>query len=162
VIEFVRFKTPIGFLSILAIKDGVLKISFSNESLEKILQWSRKKIGIDIVKGNEFTYHAKGQILDYLSRKRKSLVFSIVHFNSPFRMRVLEAERKIPYGETRSYGQIANLVGSTNAYRAVGSANAANPLPLYFPCHRIIHSDGRIGRFGGGEKIKKFLLELEK
>ena len=78
-----------------------------------------------------------------------------------FRKRVLEAEKNIPYGQTRSYGEVAKMVGSSNASRAVGSANANNPLPLYFPCHRIIKANGKLGGFGGGLKIKEFLLDLE-
>jgi len=74
---------------------------------------------------------------------------------------VLEAQRKIPYGETRSYREVAQMVESPNAFRAVGSANANNPLPLYFPCHRIIHSDGDLCGFGGGLEVKDWLLQLE-
>ena len=96
------------------------------------MQWSRKKVGIDIEGGNDFTDHAKEQILDYLNGKRTSLDFSIVHYNSQFYKHVLEAEKQITYGETRSYGQVAKMVDRPNAYRAVGSANAKKPLPLYF------------------------------
>ena len=75
---------------------------------------------------------------------------------------MLEAERKIPYGQTRSYREMAQIVRNLKAFRAVGSANAENPLPLYFPCHRIICSDGSLGGFSGGEKAKQYLLNLEK
>ena len=87
--------------------------------------------------------------------------FPVIHLNSPFRKKVLEAQRKIPYGETNSYGEVAKMVNNPRASRAVGSANAENPLPLYFPCHRIISSTGKLGGFGGGLPIKKFLLDLE-
>ena len=89
------------------------------------------------------------------------LNFPILHINSPFRKKVLETERKIPYGQTRSYVEVAQMVNSPRASRAVGSANAANPLPLYFPCHRIICSDGSLGRFGWGLEVKQWLLNLE-
>ena len=101
------------------------------------------------------------QILNYLNGKRKSLNFLVVHLNTPFCKRVLEAERNIPYGQTRSYGEVAQMVGRPKAIRAVGSANANNPLPLYFPCHRIICSDGSLGGFGWGLEVKKWLLEME-
>ena len=90
-----------------------------------------------------------------------SLNFPIVHLNTPFRKRVLEAERNIPYGQTRSYREVAQMVASPRAFRAVGSANASNPLPLYFPCHRIINSNGRLGGFGWGDDVKQYLLDLE-
>jgi methylated-DNA-[protein]-cysteine S-methyltransferase len=160
-IESLCFKLPLGQLSILAIKEGVVKISFENESMEKMEKWCKNHLGMRIVEGTDFTTEAKIQILNYLSGKRKSLNFPVVHLNTPFRKRVLEAERNIPYGETRSYGEVAKMVASPRAVRAVGSANANNPLPLYFPCHRIINSNGTLGGFGGGLNLKQYLLNLE-
>ena len=159
--EFARFQSPIGYLYILAVQGGVVKISFENESTEKMENWCRNHLGMEIVEGTDFTTEAKSQILNYLSGKRKSLNFPVVHLNTPFRKRVLEAERNIPYGQTRSYGEVANLVGCPEAIRAVGSANANNPLPLYFPCHRIINSNGQLGGFGWGVDVKQYLLDLE-
>ena len=160
-IESVRFQSPIRSLSILAVKQGVVKISFENESMKKMEKWCRKHLGMGIVEGTDFTTEAKNQILNYLSGKRKSLNFPVVHLNTLFRKRVLEAERNIPYGHTRSYGEVAQMVASPRAFRAVGSANANNPLPLFFPCHRIINSNGTLGGFGGGLNLKQYLLDLE-
>ena len=160
-IEFACFQSPIGQLSIMAVKEGVIKISFENESMEKMEKWFQNHLSIGIVEGTDFTTEAKSQILNYLSGKRKSLNFPIVHLNTPFRKRVLEAERNIPYGQTRSYGEVAKMVTSPRAFRSVGSANANNPLPLYFPCHRIINSNGTLGGFGGGLNLKQYLLDLE-
>ena len=160
-IEFACFKLPIGQLSILAVKEGVVKISFENESLKELTKWCQKNLGMGIVEGTDFTTEAKNQVLNYFYGKRKSLDFPIVHINTPFRKRVLEEERNIPYGETRSYGEVAKMVASPRAFRAVGSANANNPLPLYFPCHRIINSNGMLGGFGGGLNLKQYLLNLE-
>ena len=160
-IEFTRFQSPIGQLSILAVKQGVVKISSENESLEELAKWCQKNLGMGITEGNNFTTEAKDQILNYFCGKRKSLDFPVVHINTPFRKRVLEAERNIPYGQTRSYGEVAKMVGRPKAIRAVGSANANNPLPLYFPCHRIINSNGKLGGFGWGVELKQYLLNLE-
>ena len=160
-IESDRFKLPIGQLSILAVKEGVVKISFENESMEKMEKWCQNHLGMRIVEGTDFTTEAKSQILNYLSGKRKSLNFPVIHLNTPFRKRVLEAERNIPYGETRSYGEVAKMVASPRAFRAVGSANANNPLPLFFPCHRIINSNGTLGGFGWGLEVKQWLLNME-
>ena len=152
---------PIGQLSILAVKEGVVKISFENESLKELTKWCQKNLGMGIVKGTDFTTEAKSQILNYLSGERKSLNFAVIHFNTQFRKRVLEAERNIPYRQTRSYREVAQMVASPRAFRAVGSANASNPLPLYFPCHRIINSNGKLGGFGWGDDLKQYLLDLE-
>ena len=160
-IEFARLQSPIGHLSILAVKEGVVKISFSNKSIEELRKWCLDHLGEEAIEDTNFTTQARNQILNYLSGKTKSLDFPVVHINSPFRKRVLEVQRKIPYGETRSYGEVAQMVENPRASRAVGSANANNPLPLYYPCHRIIKANGKLGGFGGGLKIKEFLLDLE-
>ena len=160
-VESVCFQSPIGYLSILTVNAGVVKIFFENESHKKMEKWCRSHLDMGIIEGNETTSPAKDQILNYLSGIRKSLDFPVVHINSPFRKKVLETERKIPYGQTRSYREVAKMVNRPRAFRAVGSANAENPLPLYFPCHRIICSDGSIGGFGWGLKVKHFLLDLE-
>ena len=160
-IEYTCFESPIGTLSYLAIKEGVVKISFENESIYELGKWCVDYLGMEMIKGIDFNTQATIQILSYLSGKKKYLDFPVVHINSPFRMKVLDIQRKIPYGQTRSYVEVAQMVNSPRASRAVGSANAANPLPLYFPCHRIICSDGSLGRFGWGLEVKKWLLEME-
>lgn len=78
-----------------------------------------------------------------------------------FQLRVWEALRAIPYGETRSYSEIARAIGRPSAVRAVGAANGANPLPIVVPCHRVIGADGSLTGFGGGMAAKRYLLDLE-
>jgi len=160
-IEFTNFNSPIGKIYIAAVKEGVVKISFSNESPQELENYCQKRLGSEVHQGSDFTKYAKQQILKYLEGKSQSLDFPVIHLNSPFRQKVLEAERNIPYGETRSYGEVAKMVNNPRASRAVGSANAENPLPLYFPCHRIISYNGGLGGYGGGLGVKKYLLDLE-
>ena len=160
-IEYTTFNSPIGKIYIAAVKEGVVKISFSTESLQELEKYCQKHLGSEVHQGSDFTKYAKQQILKYLEGKSQSLDFPVIHLNSPFRQKVLEAERNIPYGETRSYGEVAKMVNNPRASRAVGSANAKNPLPLYFPCHRIINSNGKLGGFGWGVDVKQYLLDLE-
>ena len=160
-IEYTTFNSPIGKIYIAAVKEGVVKISFSTESPEELEKYYQKYLGVGVWEGSEYTRNAKQQILKYLEGKSQSLDFSVIHLNSSFRKKVLEAERNIPYGETRSYGEVAEMVNNPRASRAVGSANAKNPMPLYFPCHRIISSNGSLGGYGGGFGVKKYLLDLE-
>ena len=160
-IEYTTFNSPIGRIYIAAVKEGVVKISFSTESLQELENYCQKRLGSEVHQGSDFTKYAKQQILKYLEGKSQSLDFPVIHLNSPFRQKVLEAERNIPYGETRSYGEVAKMVNNPRASRAVGSANAENPLPLYFPCHRIISYNGGLGGYGGGLGVKKYLLDLE-
>ncbi len=80
---------------------------------------------------------------------------------TPFQLTVWSALRQIPYGETRSYRELAASVGRPAAVRAVGAANGRNPIPIFIPCHRVIGSDGRLVGFGGGLETKRKLLDLE-
>ncbi len=81
---------------------------------------------------------------------------------TPFQKKVWSALAKIPYGETRSYQDIARVIGHPKAFRAVGNSNGRNPVPLIIPCHRVIESNGGLGGFGHGLKVKKQLLDFEK
>lgn len=80
---------------------------------------------------------------------------------TPFQLRVWSALRDIPFGETRSYGQLASAVGNPSAMRAVGAANGRNPIAIVVPCHRVIGADGSLTGFGGGIERKRLLLRLE-
>ncbi len=102
------------------------------------------------------------QITEYLSNKLMVLSFPVETKVSHFTSLVLAELRNIPVGETISYQELAVKIGFPNASRAVGKACGRNPLPLYYPCHRVIRKDGELGGFSGGIKIKKWLLDLEK
>ena len=160
-VEYTTFNSPIGKIYIAAVKEGVVKISFSTESLQELEKYCQRHLGSGVREGSEYNRDAKEQILKYLEGESQYLDFPVIHLNSPFRKKVLEVERNIPYGETRSYGEVAMMVSNSKASRSVGSANAKNPLPLYFPCHRIISSNGSLGGYGGGLGVKKYLLDLE-
>ena len=104
---------------------------------------------------------AISQIREYLEGKRKTFDFPIAWQGTSFQIKVWEELRKIPYGETRSYGQIAQAVGNPKASRAVGMANNRNPLLIVVPCHRVVGADGNLVGYAAGLPIKKHLLELE-
>jgi len=101
------------------------------------------------------------QIEEYLAGKRKSFDVPLYAEGTPFMRRVWDALRRIPYGETRSYKDIAAAIGQSGAMRAVGMANNRNPIALIIPCHRVIGADGRLVGFAGGLDMKRRLLDLE-
>lgn len=105
---------------------------------------------------------AAAQLREYFQGKRKVFRLPLAPEGSPFRMKVWNALTKIPYGETRSYKQIAEAVGNAKACRAVGGANNKNPICIVVPCHRVIGADGSLTGYAGGTDKKSFLLELEK
>lgn len=105
---------------------------------------------------------AADQLAEYFAGRRKEFDLPLNPEGTDFQRKIWNALQKIPFGETRSYKQLAEMAGSGKACRAVGGANNKNPLPVFIPCHRVIGADGSLVGYGGGLKIKQFLLELEK
>ena len=103
---------------------------------------------------------AARQMEEYLAGRRKAFDLPLAPVGTPFQQRVWAALRAIPYGETRTYQQIAQAAGSPKGFRAVGMANHANPLLIVVPCHRVIGKDGSLTGFGGGLPLKERLLAL--
>jgi methylated-DNA-[protein]-cysteine S-methyltransferase len=102
------------------------------------------------------------QLRSYFAGKLTEFDLSLQPVGNPFQLRVWQALQQIPYGETATYGEIAAMIGGTPAEsRAVGAANAANPLPIVIPCHRVIGAGGKLVGFGGGLATKQHLLNLE-
>lgn len=102
------------------------------------------------------------QLDEYFAGTRTEFTFPYRLHGTPFQEKVWEELRQIPYGETRSYKDIAEAIGHPKAYRAVGMANNANPIFIAIPCHRVIGANGSLVGYGGGLEMKKALLELEK
>ena len=105
---------------------------------------------------------AASQINEYLTGSRKEFDLPLDYGGTPFRRSVLEAVMDIPYGETRTYSEIATTIGSPKAFRSVGTACSENPLPIIIPCHRVLPSSGGIGSYTGGSSLKKRLLDHER
>ena len=105
---------------------------------------------------------AIGQILEYLEGKRVRFNLSLDLRGTQFELSVYRELERIPYGETKTYSEVARAVGRPKAFRAVGNANAANPLPLVIPCHRVVAVGGKLGGYGGGASMKKQLLVMER
>ena len=101
------------------------------------------------------------QLREYFAGERHSFTLPLAPRGNAFELRVWEALREIPYGETVSYGEIARRIGSPTAARAVGLANGRNPIAVIVPCHRVIGSNGSLTGYGGGLERKRYLLDLE-
>ena len=102
------------------------------------------------------------QLEAYFSGKLKTFSLNLFLNVRPFQEKVLSAIQRVPYGETISYGRLAEKIGNPKAFRAVGQANAKNPIPIVIPCHRVIGSNGKLTGFGGGLSVKQALLDLER
>jgi methylated-DNA-[protein]-cysteine S-methyltransferase len=104
---------------------------------------------------------ARQQLEEYFAGERKEFDLALNVSGTEFQVQVLEELQRIPYGETTSYGTIAERIGRPKAMRAVGAANGRNPIPIIIPCHRVIGSGGALTGFGGGLDTKEALLRLE-
>ena len=110
---------------------------------------------------NPLLVEAERQLRAYFAGALRTFDLPLDLKGTPFQVRVWSELERIPFGETRSYSQLAQAVGSPRAVRAVGAANGANPAAIVVPCHRVIGSSGKLVGYGGGLPLKKRLLELE-
>ncbi len=101
------------------------------------------------------------QLREYFNLQRKEFDLPLEILGTDFQKKVWDELTKIPYGETISYGELANRMGDKNLMRAVAAANGANPIPIIIPCHRVIGADGSLTGYGGGLDVKQKLLQLE-
>ena len=101
------------------------------------------------------------QLHEYFNGRRQTFELQLDLHGTPFQMQVWQALRSVRFGQTQTYGWLAEAIGNPKAVRAVGGANHANPVPIIIPCHRIIGADGSLTGFGGGLPLKKALLEWE-
>ncbi|MBQ9924502.1 MAG: methylated-DNA--[Clostridia bacterium] len=105
---------------------------------------------------------AERQLTEYFTGQRKAFDLPLAPVGTPFQRSVWQALREIPYGETRTYKEIAEAIGRPKAFRAVGQANNRNPLMIVQPCHRVVGADGSLTGFAYGTDMKRLLLDLEK
>lgn len=144
-----KIHTPVGVMSLLSDGKAITGLHFGEMAGEP---------------GADIPLHraAEKQLREYFALERRRFDLPLRADGTPFQMAVWQALEDIPYGETRSYGEIAAAVGNPKAGRAVGMANNRNPISIIVPCHRVIGSTGKLVGYGGGLEKKVFLLELEK
>ena len=140
---------------------GVCMVDFL-KSEKVFLKRLREHFPGKIIKDDRKNGKVLSQLKRYLKGELKRFDCRLDFRGTPFQKKVWAALAKIPYGQTRSYKEIARAIGHPKAFRAVGNANGENSIPLILPCHRVIESNGGLGGFGHGIKVKKQLLDFEK
>jgi O-6-methylguanine DNA methyltransferase len=162
VVHTAEFETPEGRMMCASTDRGLCFIQLPRASGRGFAGWLRRFAPTAQVRaGFAPNRSAIAQLQEYLAGKRQTFRIDLDLRATSFQIQVYAALLAIPYGETRSYGEIARAIGEPGASRAVGAANGANPLPLVVPCHRVIAARGKLGGFGGGLALKKRLLALE-
>jgi methylated-DNA-[protein]-cysteine S-methyltransferase len=161
-IYYTSFSVPLlNRVFVASTEKGVCRIDF-HITEKKFLEQLKKGFSVKVVKDEKMNRKAVSQLKKYLEGKLKDFDCSVDVEGTPFQKRVWSALVKIPYGETRSYKDIAEGIKHPRSFRAVGNANGANPVPIIIPCHRVIESNGGLGGYGQGIDIKKRLLEFER
>ncbi|MGB3683297.1 MAG: methylated-DNA--[protein]-cysteine S-methyltransferase [Rubrobacteraceae bacterium] len=157
-------ETPAGPITFAINEDGALIRSHFEESDDPSdIEDELKAEGYaSFVQDTNRTARLRQEISEYYSGERREFTVPVAACGTQWQKKVWEALRKIPFGETRSYAQVADMVGRPGAARAVGGANGCNRVPLVVPCHRVIAADGSLGGFNGGLHLKERLLEHER
>jgi len=153
-VYYTMFESPVGPLLLAGDSNALRRVSFESSKPLAIPQgeWKQNRA--------PFTEVIR-QLQAYFRGQLKEFDVPLAMEGTDFQLRVWNTLRKIPYGETISYAQLAERIGNPQAVRAVGLANGSNPIPIIVPCHRVIGSDGSLTGFGGGLSTKRKLLDLE-
>ena len=165
VIRYKRVDTPLGIVEIGAGADGICSIRFVQDEEQEIKESSSHGESPGDAEEEQIQRllsEAQRQLTEYMEGRRKVFELPLSVEGTSFQKKVWEELRRIPYGETRTYGQIAALVGNPKGSRAVGMANHHNPVGIVVPCHRVIGADGKLTGYAGVVDKKAGLLKLER
>ena len=150
-------KSPVGELTLVASEKGLVAILWEDDKPNRV---RLEELILD--KKHPVLMQTQEQLTEYFKGERKKFSVKLDPHGTEFQKKVWMALRSIPFGETRSYGELASEIGNAKASRAVGAANGKNPISIIVPCHRVIGANGSLTGFAGGLKNKMILLDLEK
>ena len=151
-----HMSSPVGRLTLVATDHGLAAILWEHDRPGRV----RLDVGAE-VNDHPVLVETERQLEEYFAGRRTQFALKLDATGTAFQRQVWNAQLTIPFGETRSYGQIARQIGNPSAVRAVGAANGRNPLSIVIPCHRIVGSTGALTGFAGGVDVKAHLLAFE-
>ena len=154
---FKTMSSPVGALTLVASDAGLAAILWEDDDPDRVRLTPRVE-----APGDPVLRMAEQQLTDYFAGRRRSFDLPLDFRGTEFQRRVWAELLAIPFGETRSYGELARALGRPGASRAVGAANGRNPISIVAPCHRVIGTNGALTGFAGGMKAKRYLLDLER
>jgi len=154
-----HYDSPLGKYVLVTSSRGIVCLEPAEHAVSRISRWKKK--GSRLAEGCSLGNRAVRELDAYFAGALQGFTIPVDLRGTPFQKAVWEALLKIPYGETRSYSDIARAIGKPAAVRAVGLANGANPVSIIVPCHRVIGKSGDLVGYGGGLERKRALLELE-
>jgi methylated-DNA-[protein]-cysteine S-methyltransferase len=151
-----KMKSPVGALTLVASEKGLAAILWEDDDPLRV----RIEVGPEDPR-HPVLVEAERQLNEYFAGTRREFSVVLDFVGTPFQQTVWQALLGIPFGETRSYGELARQIGRPSAARAVGAANGKNPVSIIAPCHRVVGSSGELTGFAGGLAAKELLLRLE-
>lgn len=153
---FKWIESPVGSLKLVGNDEGLTALLWENDRPHRV------RLGAMVANPeHSILRRTERQLVEYFRGERRAFDVKLAFVGTPFQNMVWQALLTIPYGETRSYGQIARQIGNPKAVRAVGAANGRNPISIIAPCHRVVGSSGALTGFAGGLETKRYLLDLE-
>lgn len=161
-VAYTTIDTPVGSLLLAATPEGLVRVAYASEDHDRVLETLGQRLSSRILRAPGRLAEAAQELDEYFDRRRTDFDLKLdLSLSHGFRRLVQAHLPEIGYGKTRSYAEVATLVGNPKAVRAVGSACATNPLPVVVPCHRVVQADGGLGGYIGGVEAKGTLLTLE-
>ncbi len=148
--DLILFDTPHGLMGLAEEEGAISALYLPGRGMPRIA-----------TRETSLLVEGRRQLTEYFSGTRREFDLPLQPKGTPFREKVWAALRAVPYGETITYGQLAQRIGSPKAVRAVGQANHDNPIPILIPCHRVVGADGALTGYAGGVEMKRQLLDLE-
>lgn len=161
-LAYTTLDSPVGALLLAATPRGLVRVAYASEGHDQVLDTLARRLSPRILRAPARLDPVARELEEYFAGRRRTFDVDLdLSLSHGFRQLVQRHLPEIGYGETRSYGQVAALVGNPRAVRAVGTACATNPLPVVVPCHRVLRADGSLGGYIGGAEAKSALLRLE-
>jgi methylated-DNA-[protein]-cysteine S-methyltransferase len=163
-VAYATVDTPLGTGMVAATSRGLLRVMLPNDVPERVLEQISTRVTPRVLELPARLDRERRELDEYFRGRRESFDLELDWRLTPagFYRKVLRAAaRRLPFGVTASYGEVAAWAGSPRAYRAAGTALATNPIPIVVPCHRVLRAGGELGQYGGGPEMKEWLLRLE-
>jgi methylated-DNA-[protein]-cysteine S-methyltransferase len=161
-VAYAELDSPIGELVVFVTPRGLLRVKYADEPVDDVLAEVAARVSPRILRAPSRTDPVRRELEGYFALRRRRfdlpIDWSLVR---GFAGSVLRETARIPFGDVRSYGQVASQAGSPRAARAAGNALGSNPIPIVVPCHRVLHANGSLGGYSGGLDRKRYLLALE-
>jgi methylated-DNA-[protein]-cysteine S-methyltransferase len=161
-VAYTTVDSPFGELVLAATPRGLVRLAFQVEDPDEVLEDLARRVSPRVLEAPARLDEVRRELDLYFEGRLREFELPLDwRLTQGFRRRVLRATARVPYGRTSTYTEMATKAGSPRAFRAAGTALGANPLPIVVPCHRILHSGGGLGGYGGGLDMKRRLLQIE-